>query len=169
MCAANKASQVTEKTFCPALVKELNMAIKRFKESAHLGLKYMQREMDTVHLRIYSDASYTTNDDLSLHTGVLVLLCDERDHFHAFYYKSKKSHRIVRSLMAGEVCAFIHWFYFVIYLNSRWYLTTRWAPSEDISVYCLQNFTLCHDKWETYSWVQSHGGLFAALKSYRRF
>lgn len=110
VCVENKAAQVTLQTFSTARKKELNVAIKKVNLTADLGLQYGKMHTQSAHLRIYTDASFASNDDLSSQVGVLVLLCDENDKSPILDYKSKKSKRIVRSIMAGEVCAFMDGF-----------------------------------------------------------
>lgn len=56
---------------------------------------------------MYGDASFATNDDLSSQLGYTILLCDESNRCHVLDFSRKKSKRIVRSIMAAEVYAFM--------------------------------------------------------------
>lgn len=59
-----------------------------------------------LHVRVYADASFAGNDYLSSQLGFIVLLCDKHDYEHILDYSSKKSKRVVRSILGGEVYAF---------------------------------------------------------------
>ena len=62
--------------------------------------------MSSLHIRVYSDASFASNADNGSQLGYLILLCDNKNDCHVLSYCSKKSKRIVRSIMASEVFAF---------------------------------------------------------------
>lgn len=49
---------------------------------------------------------FATNDDLSSQLGFVVLLCDASDRCHILDFSSRKSKRVVRSILGGEVYAF---------------------------------------------------------------
>ena len=57
-------------------------------------------------MRVYTDASFSGNDDLSSQLGFLILLCDSSNRAHILDYLSRKSKRVVRSILGGEVYAF---------------------------------------------------------------
>lgn len=106
-CYANRAAQVTEKTYGPDKIRELNTGIRKVKETPMKGLSYGPMKNDELHLRVYADASFSTNDDLSSQLGFITLLSDNEGQCHILDYSSKKSKRVVRSIMGGEVCAFM--------------------------------------------------------------
>lgn len=106
-CVANKAAQVTEKTHGSDKVRELNKGIRIILRSTDIGLKYGKLKKSELHIRAYADASYATNDDLTSQLGYLVLLCDHSDNCHVLDYASRKSKRVVRSIMGGETYAFM--------------------------------------------------------------
>lgn len=111
LCAAiNRAAQVSSKTFSRRHVQELNKAIKYARSTADLVLSYRPLDRTTLHLRVYADASFASNDDNSSQLGFVILLCDAVDRCHVLAYSSKKSRRVVRSIMAGEVYAFANAF-----------------------------------------------------------
>eukprot|EP00171_Calliarthron_tuberculosum_P023435 IDg23435t1 len=105
-CSINRAAQVTSTSFELRHVKELNKAIRYAKSSTRVCLSYPKLEKSTLHLRTYADASFATNDDGSSQLGYLILLCDSKNGCHILSYSSRKSRRIVRSIMAGETYAF---------------------------------------------------------------
>lgn len=105
-CIANRASQVTEKTFCKEKVKELNKGVMMVKCSPSVGLQYGELTGD-LHLKVFADASYGNNDDLSSQLGYIILLSDDMGNCHVIDYRSRKSRRVVRSVMGAEVYALL--------------------------------------------------------------
>lgn len=105
-CAINRAAQVTERTYNDRHVSELNKAMRYASETANLVLSYGRLDRKTLHLRAYADASFATNDDNSSQLGYIVLLADASNRCHVLSYASRKSRRVVRSIMAGEIYAF---------------------------------------------------------------
>lgn len=104
-CLVNKLAQVTEKTLKEEHIKALNLGIKSAVSDPIRGLRYKPLNIDTIHMRVYADASLRSNDDLSSQLGYLVLLCDKDNRCHILDYGSKKSRRVVRSIMGGELYA----------------------------------------------------------------
>jgi len=92
--------------FAERHIKEFNKAVKYAKATKDLVLTYTKLERESLLLRVYADASFASNDDLSSQLGYIVSLCDSEDRCHVLTYRSKKARRIVRSIMAGEVYAF---------------------------------------------------------------
>lgn len=109
-CAANKAAEVTQKTFCSARVEGLNVSIKRMKITPDHGLVRKKLDDSSALIRIYMDASFASKDDFSSQLGNLVTVFDDSNRSSILDFKFKKSKRIVRSIMAGEVCVFIDGF-----------------------------------------------------------
>lgn len=104
---ANQAAQVTAQTFGREKINVLNRGITRIKRNPQRGLLYQKLDMDRLELRIYADASFACNDDLSSQIGFIILMCDSSNVSDILYYASKKCKRKVRSIMAAEVCAFM--------------------------------------------------------------
>ena len=104
--AINRAAQVTEALLSERHVKEYNKAVKHAKSTRSLVLRYGPLERASLHLRVYADASFASNDDMSSQLGFIALLCDGADRCHLLTYASKKARRVVRNIMAGEVYAF---------------------------------------------------------------
>jgi len=63
-CAINRAAQVTVVFFAERHLKEFNKAVKHVKATKDLVLKYTKRRRESLHLRVYDDASFASNDDL---------------------------------------------------------------------------------------------------------
>jgi len=104
-CAINKAAQVSEATCEQRHVRALNAAVKAARARQGLGLQYPPLDTTSLRLRAYADASFATNDDHSSQLGFLILLADASGRAHVLSFSSRKSKRVVRSIMAGEVYA----------------------------------------------------------------
>lgn len=106
-CYTTRACQVSPNTFCKEKSLELNRGIKIVKDNADMGLNCKPHDTRSLELRVYADASFASNDDLSSQIGYTVSLCDASNLCHVIDFSSKKSRRTVRSIMAGEICAFM--------------------------------------------------------------
>jgi len=104
-CAINRAAQVSTSKLHEEHVKELNKATKHAKATKTLSPMYSPLEKETLHLFVYADACFASNDDLSSQLGYIVLLCDGHSRCHVMTYSSRKSRRVVKSIMAGDVYA----------------------------------------------------------------
>ena len=105
-CAINKAAQVSNATYEPRHVHALNKAIKVAQVAPGLALHYPPLDRTTLQLRAYADASFATNDDQSSQLGFIILLVDGSGQAHVLSFSSRKSRRVVRSVLAVEVYAF---------------------------------------------------------------
>lgn len=105
-CVITKAAQVTLETFGRDKLNDLNGALLKAKRTKDTCLSYGELDKESLHLRVYTDASFAGNDDLSSQLGFITLLCDKDDNTHILEYSSRKSKRVVRSILGGEVYAF---------------------------------------------------------------
>ena len=69
-------------------------------------LTYRTLDTNSQHLRVYSDVSFASNDDHSSQLGYLVLRTGDKNNCVVLAYCSKKSKRVVRSIMVDEIFAF---------------------------------------------------------------
>ena len=84
-CAANKAAQITTGNFDEKKVRDLNACIKYIKRK-HLRLKFKPLAVDTLQLRVYADAAFATNLELSSQLGFVILLCDSSNTAHLLIF-----------------------------------------------------------------------------------
>lgn len=61
---------------------------------------------DTLHLPVYTDGSFTDNEDMSTQVGYIILMCDANKNCNVIHFSSHKSRRVVRSVLGGEAYAF---------------------------------------------------------------
>ena len=70
-------------------------------------------EPESLQIRAYTDASFSTNTDHSLQLGFIVLLSDKPDNAFILHYAGYKSRRVARSVLGAETYAFADAFDFV--------------------------------------------------------
>ena len=63
-------------------------------------------DRESLDLRVYTDAAFGTNEDCTSQIGYLIPLCDGKENAQVLDFSSKKSRRVVRSIMGGELIAF---------------------------------------------------------------
>lgn len=78
--------------------------------NSYAGLRYGKLRYRTIPIRVYTDASFGTNDDLTSQLGYVVLLCDADNNCLLLDFSSKKCKRVVRSILGGDVYAFTEGF-----------------------------------------------------------
>jgi len=88
-------------------VQELNKPFRHGKATADRSLRYTPVDRETLRLRVYEDASIFRNIDFSSLLGTVVLLCGGQDRRHVLTDSRKTSRRVVPSVMAEEVFAFV--------------------------------------------------------------
>lgn len=101
----NFLSQCTEKTFT-GMIKLFNDTVRNLQNERSRGLFMRKLDLNTVHVKVFSDAAFANNTDLSSQLGFICLLCDQNDNCNIINFSSHKSRRIVRSVLGGEVYAF---------------------------------------------------------------
>lgn len=100
-------AQVTEPAFGSDIVKDLNALLARARAWEDISLENHKLYKTTLRIHSDADASYATNGDESSQIGFIILLCVGTGRAHVISFSSRKSWRVVRSAMAGEVFAFI--------------------------------------------------------------
>jgi hypothetical protein len=108
-CAVGMASQITKDKFDvdPAHhQRNLNKIMKHLQTNSDMVLRYPRMDMRTLTLHVFSDAAFANNDDFVCQLGYLALLSDQERNFALLDYKSMKSRRVTRSILAGELILF---------------------------------------------------------------
>lgn len=131
-CIVNKAAQVTEKTLSNALIGDLNIAIRGTQRNLNRGLNFRPIDQHSMHLRVYTNASFASNDDLTSHLGHLILLSDSHNLVNVTGFASRKSKRIVRPIMGEKLYVFMHAFASVVPIS----VDLRRAFARKIPILC---------------------------------
>jgi hypothetical protein len=88
-------------------VRHLNTILRYVQRSWNSELYIRPLDPNTLRIVAFSDSSYANNSDQSSKLGYLCVLADATDAFNLVYYTSYKSRRVVRSVLAGELHAFV--------------------------------------------------------------
>ena len=107
-CAVAKSAQVTEEQFTAdkkEYIRYLNAILKRLRKVPHLPLRYPRLDKNSLHLQVYTDASYATNTDKSSQLGYIIFLRDSTGQCQPMHWSSHKSKRVTRSVLGSETMA----------------------------------------------------------------
>jgi hypothetical protein len=88
-------------------VRHLNTILHYVQISWNSALYIRPLDPNTLRIAAFSDSSYANNSDQSSQLGYLCVLADETDAHNVIHYTSYKSRRVVRSVFAGEILAFV--------------------------------------------------------------
>ena len=103
--AVNQAAQVTETHFDINDVRSLNKAI-QFGKKSQISLRFGMLHEKSLHIRVYADASFGTIGDFTSQIGFIISLCNKNNQSHILDYSSRKSKRVVRSILGADLYAF---------------------------------------------------------------
>jgi hypothetical protein len=67
-----------------------------------LGLNFPRMDVNSLRLLIYSDASYASNADSTFQIDHIAVLMDEHDNSVPLIFRSSRSKRAIRSVLATE-------------------------------------------------------------------
>jgi hypothetical protein len=104
------ASQVTDVEFeadSHGAIRDLNSTLEFLRSTAEVGITYVPMDMETLKLVVYADASYASNADLTSQIGHIALLMDASNNAVPLSYRSCKSKRATRSVVAAEAIALV--------------------------------------------------------------
>ncbi len=103
---ASQLATITEKSFNMSHVKQYNTTVRYLQDTRHLSLRMCKLDLESPHVRAYTDASFSTNTDHSSQLGYIVLLANKHDNACVLHYASYKSRRVARSVLYAETYAF---------------------------------------------------------------
>ena len=104
----SQLAQVTAKRFeedAKAHLKRLNASI-RYEHDNVAHLKFPMLDRSSLRIIGYGDAAFANSFDLTSQLGRIVLLTDDSNAVVPISFKSYKSRRVTRSVLAAEVVAF---------------------------------------------------------------
>ncbi len=92
ICAElSKLAQVTAESFGRSHVKTRNCTAKCLHSSKNLTLRMRKLDLDALHIRAYSDASFATNSGHNSQLEYIIMLCDKDENAFILRYASYKS------------------------------------------------------------------------------
>lgn len=104
VCSVAFLAQVTNDTFSSDTIKAHNKVVTHLLKTKNLKLTFPKLTEPELHIKAFADSSFA-NNGLHSQLGYIIMLCDKKKG-HILSYSSKKSRRVVRSVMGGEVYAF---------------------------------------------------------------
>lgn len=105
-CAIINSVEATEKAFCKRKILKINKEKVLFHASKDMRLTYGHLERSFLHVRVYSDAYFATNDDHSSKIGFMVLMCGYQYRCHILNFAREKFNRVVRDRIDIETYDF---------------------------------------------------------------
>jgi hypothetical protein len=113
-------SQVTLTKYKSGVRNQFNNFVRKCHETAHISMRFIPLDMETVHVSVFEDASFGTNNDGSSQWGIILALRDASGRANVIHAASHKSKRVARSALAAELFAVVdrfdmgivmkHWF-----------------------------------------------------------
>jgi hypothetical protein len=91
-------------------IKALNKRLQWQIDNQTRGLRFVQQNLETLKLYVFTDASFANNQDLSSQMGFLIALVDAEGNANIVHWQSVKCKRVTRSVLASELLALVHGF-----------------------------------------------------------
>jgi Reverse transcriptase (RNA-dependent DNA polymerase) len=91
-------------------IRNINSILRYLQRSTNFALYIKPLNPSTIRIVAFADCSYANNSDHTFQLGYLVVLADETDAWNIVHYTSYKSRRVVRSVLARELHAFVDTF-----------------------------------------------------------
>jgi hypothetical protein len=104
-CAAGLLAQVVD--FNETSIRAFNRIVRYEVATASVVLRFRKLDLFTMRIVVYADSSFANNRDLTSKLGYIVLQADVYDACNINHYTSYKYKRVTRSVLAGELHAFI--------------------------------------------------------------
>lgn len=104
-----QSTQVTEKRFnfdVEGHRKALHSIVLQLKKTRGLNLKFPKLDKSSLHLRVYSNASFANNYDKFSQSGYIIFMADKENACQPLCWSSQKSKRVTRSVLGSETMAF---------------------------------------------------------------
>ncbi|KAI0995299.1 hypothetical protein K3495_g12883 [Podosphaera aphanis] len=84
-------------------INKLNSRIEWQIKNASRGLKFVELDLESLQLIIFTDSSFANNNDLSSQIGFVMVLADKNNKANIIHWSSTKCKRITRSVLATEL------------------------------------------------------------------
>lgn len=90
--------------------KILNKRLQWQIDNSGRGLRFVQLDITSLKVIVFTDASFANNQNLSSQIGYVIVLADDSNKANIIYWSSIKCKRVTRSVLASELYAMVHGF-----------------------------------------------------------
>jgi hypothetical protein len=87
-------------------IKVLNAVVKHLRKTVSFTLKHSKLDINSLTLKVYTDASHANNFDGSSLLGYILFLADASEKCQPIVWSFHKSRRVTRSVLGSEMIAF---------------------------------------------------------------
>jgi hypothetical protein len=108
-CAIAQAAQVTGGMYATEplkYIKGLNAVVKHLRKTASFTLKYPKLDINSLTLKVITDASFAHNYDGSSQLGYIIFLADASGKCQQIVWSFHNTRRVTRSVLGSETVAF---------------------------------------------------------------
>lgn len=98
-------------------MKKLGKVTQYLKDTAELGLEFVELDKTRARLVLVTDASFGNAKELKSHIGFLIMMVDESGACNILHYGSSKCQRVARGVVADELFALVHGFDFAFVMS----------------------------------------------------
>lgn len=110
LAEVNIFSQLTEAKIEKHHVKEINCIVWHFYSQSSLGIPFPQLVLETVRLVFFKDGSFANTEDKSSQIEFIIILQDDSGRPNCLEFWSRKSKRVVRSVLGSDTFSFADFF-----------------------------------------------------------
>jgi hypothetical protein len=103
-------SQLTPATYKPIDRKRFNKFVQQCHDTHNTVIRFVQLDIQTVHISVFVNASFASNRDGSSQIGYIVCLRDALGKCNVIHSSSTKSKRVARSTLTAEIFALLDGF-----------------------------------------------------------
>lgn len=107
LCCTDRFSQVTRENFSSSVVKRFNKFVQYCHDDDSVSLCFVKLDLETVHVTVFTDASFSTTGEITSELGVVVLLRDSKGRCNLIHASSLKEKRRAKSVLGAEMFALL--------------------------------------------------------------
>lgn len=101
-CRSEHIINSIRETYDENHVKTMNVIIKHVTTSPRKRISYKKLDVDALAITVFSDASFSYNDESSSQFCYTIFLTDEYNNENLIYYANMKSRRVVKLVLHPE-------------------------------------------------------------------
>eukprot|EP00171_Calliarthron_tuberculosum_P002814 IDg2814t1 len=110
LCFTARFSQITKTKHSARVIRRFNQFVSYCHENESVPLRYVPLDLDSAHVAVFTDASFSTSEEPTSQLGVVVLLRDSSGRCNIIHASSIKAKRRARSVLGAEMFALLDGF-----------------------------------------------------------